>query len=485
MSNLQRVDRLLSVKDIKANPRNARTHSKAQIGQISDSIKACGFGAPVLVDETLTLIAGHGRFKAAEFLGMQEIPAVQLLGLSQAQKRALALADNKIGENAGWDRELLAIELPELAQLLSEEDLDIALTGFSAAEIDQLQVDFEEDTADPGDEIDRAWQTAPVVSQLGSLWVLDRHRLLCGDARSEPDLDRLMGANRAAMAFLDVPYNVRVRDIGGRGRTKHAEFAFASGEMSSPEYVKFLMSALGNASRVSCQGAVHFVCCDWRHVTEIIKAGGLAYGETLNIIVWVKSNAGQGSFYRSQHEFIVAFRVGEAPHLNNIELGRHGRSRSNVWNYRGVNTFGADRMEELRSHPTVKPIALVGDAMRDCTKRNDAVLDTFSGSGTTIMAAERVGRRAFAMEVEPRYVDVAVRRWQAFTGKDAVNAESGETFDQIVARAATAQEPTQHSTDQSENEVPKKIAGDRKASQQIAATTAVSSSGNATNAAAA
>jgi hypothetical protein len=177
---------------------------------------------------------------------------------------------------------------------------------------------------------------------------LDRHRLLCGDARSEPDLDRLMGANRAAMAFLDVPYNVRVRDIGGRGRTKHAEFAFASGEMSAPEYVKFLTSALGNASRVSRQGAVHFVCCDWRHVTEIIEAGGLAYGETLNIIVWVKSNAGQGSFYRSQHEFIVAFRVGEAPHLNNIELGRHGRSRSNVWNYRGVNTFGADRMEDAR-----------------------------------------------------------------------------------------------------------------------------------------
>src|SRR5947207_12106475 len=198
--------------------------------------------------------------------------------------------------------------VPEPEKVSRTASLRFVQSRISAAEIDQLQVDFEEDTADPGDEIDRGWQTAPVVSQLGSLWVLDRHRLLCGDARSEPDLDRLMGANRAAMAFLDVPYNVRVRDIGGRGRTKHAEFAFASGEMSSPEYVKFLMSALGNASRVSRQGAVHFVCCDWRHVTEIIKAGGLAYGETLNIIVWVKSNAGQGSFYRSQHEFIVAFR---------------------------------------------------------------------------------------------------------------------------------------------------------------------------------
>jgi DNA methylase len=237
------------------------------------------------------------------------------------------------------------------------------------------------------------------------------------------------------MAFLDVPYNVRVRSIGGRGRVKHAEFAFASGEMTPPEYVEFLEGALGNAARVSRDDAVHFVCSDWRHVTEITEAGRLAYGETLNIVVWVKSNAGQGSFYRSQHEFVVVFRVGKAAHLNNIELGRHGRSRSNVWNYRGVNTFGAGRMEELRSHPTVKPVVLVADAMRDCTRRRDIVLDTFSGSGTTIMAAERIGRHAYAMDVEPRYVDVAVRRWQAFTGKDAVDAESGRTFDQLAERA--------------------------------------------------
>jgi len=436
MSNLQRIDRLLTVKEIKGNPRNARTHSRAQIRQIADSIKACGFGAPLLVDETLTLIAGHGRFKAAELLGMGDIPAVQLLGLSETQKRVLALADNRVGENAGWDRELLAIELPDLAKLLVEENLDISLTGFSPAEIDQLQIDFEEDSADPADEIDQGWQKGPVVSQRGSLWVLDQHRLLCGDARSESDVDRLMGSTRATMAFLDVPYNVKVKNIGGRGRVKHAEFAFASGEMSRADYVKFLVDALGNASRVSRSGAVHFVCCDWRHVTEITEAGGLAYDENLNIVVWVKTNGGQGSFYRSQHEFIGVFRVGEAPFLNNVQLGRHGRSRSNVWNYRGVNTFGAGRMDELRAHPTVKPIALVADAMRDCTRRRDAVLDTFSGSGTTILAAERIGRRAFAMDVEARYVDVGVRRWQAFTGKDAVDAESGQPFDELAKRAA-------------------------------------------------
>jgi len=277
------------------------------------------------------------------------------------------------------------------------------------------------------DEIAQGWQSGPFVSKRGSLWSLGSHRLLCGDARSESDLDGLMGSSRAAFAFLDVPYNVKVRSIGSRGRIKHAEFSFASGEMSSSEYGVFLTGTLSNAGRISTDGAVHFVCCDWRHVTDVMNAGSPAYGDTLNIVVWVKSNAGQGSFYRSQHEFIVVFRVGEAAHLNNIELGRHGRSRSNVWNYRGVNTFGTGRMDELRAHPTVKPVALVADAIRDCTRRRD-------------LAAERVGRCAYAMEVDARYVDVAVRRWQAFTGKDAVDAESGLSFDELAERACAARE---------------------------------------------
>jgi DNA modification methylase len=442
MDPTRRIERVLSIKDIKPNPSNARIHSNRQIGQIADSMRAFGFGAPVLVDETLTLIAGHGRLRAAELLGLEEIPAIELRGLSAARKRALALADNKIGDNAGWDRERLAIELPELSELLVEDGLDVSITGFSAAELDQLQVDFEENASDPDDDIHPGWQTGPAVSERGGLWLLGQHRLLCGDARSELDLDRLMGSNRAAMAFADVPYNVAVRSIGSRGRTKHAEFVMASGEMSRPEYVDFLVAGLGNSSRLSRNGAVHFVCCDWRHVTDIIEAGRLVYDEVLNIVVWVKSNAGQGSFYRSKHEFIIVFRAGKGPHLNNIELGRHGRSRSNVWNYAGVNAFRAGRMEELRSHPTAKPVALIADAMRDCTRRGDVVLDTFSGSGATIMAAERIGRRAYAMEIVPRYVDVAIRRWQAFTRKDAVHAETGRTFDHLTAeRSITPNNP--------------------------------------------
>jgi DNA modification methylase len=236
------------------------------------------------------------------------------------------------------------------------------------------------------------------------------------------------------MAFLDPPYNVRVRDIVGRGRVKHTEFAMASGELSRADFVQFLERTLAAATAVSRDGAVHFVCMDWRHIGELLAAGDAVYDHVLNLAVWVKSNAGQGSFYRSQHELICVFRVGEEPHLNNVELGRHGRSRSNVWHYAGVNTFRAGRPDELQSHPTVKPVALVADAMKDCTRRSDIVLDTFCGSGTTILAAERVGRRAYTLELEPRFVDVAIKRWQAFSRKDAIHAETGLTFDEVASK---------------------------------------------------
>jgi DNA modification methylase len=431
----------IAIDALKANARNARTHSKKQIRQIADSIAAFGFLVPILMDEGGVVIAGHGRHAAAKLLDLKQVPVIQVRGLSEAKRRALALADNKIAENAGWDRELLAIELPELAEILVVEGLDISITGFAPVEIDQLTTDFEQDPSDPADTVDPEWTTAAPVTMPGDLWELDHHRILCGDARKTADLARLMGKASAAMAFLDPPYNVRVRDIVGRGRVKHSEFAMASGELSRTDFIGFLNSTLAAAAAVSRDGAVHFVCMDWRHIGELLEAGDTVYGETLNIAVWVKSNAGQGSFYRSQHELIGVFRVGDAPHLNNVELGRHGRSRSNVWHYGGVNTFRAGRLEDLKSHPTVKPVTLVSDAMRDCTRRGDIVVDTFSGSGTTILAAERVGRRAFALEIEPRFVDVAIRRWQAFTRKDAIHLDSGGCFDELAVDRIAAVGP--------------------------------------------
>jgi DNA modification methylase len=426
----------LSISQIKLNQRNSRTHSGKQVRQIANSIAAFGFTNPLLITEDGTLIAGEGRYKAAQLLGLASVPVIVLAGLSPARLRALAIADNKIAENAGWDRERLAIEIPELAGLLETEGLDVSILGFETVEIDQLVTDFEDNAADPQDSIDPKWREGCEVSKPGDLWVLGPHKLLCGDARSAADLARLMVQCRADMAFLDPPYNVRISGVVGRGRTKHSEFAMASGEMSSADYVRFLGTTLNAAASVSREGALHYVCMDWRHIAELMAAAEPTYGETINIAVWVKSNAGQGSFYRSQHELVGVFRVGQAPHLNNVELGRHGRSRSNVWHYAGVNSFRAGRMEELRSHPSVKPVALVADAIKDCTRRGDVVLDTFSGSGTAIMAAERVGRHARALEIEPRFVDLAIRRWQAFTGRDACHAESGLSFDEMAAESS-------------------------------------------------
>ena len=424
---------MVPLNHLKPAPRNARTHSKAQIAQIQNSIKAFGFVVPLIVDCGHTILAGHGRYEAAKKMGLAEVPVVRIEGLSEAKRRAFALADNKIAENAGWDRKLLAAELPELRELLIAENLDIEITGFAPVEIDQILVDFEENSSDPLDEFD-ADAAGPPKSEPGDLWHLGPHRLWCGDARDVESLQRILGDSRAAMAFLDPPYNVKIEDVVGRGRIKHSEFAMASGELRSVEFVKFLQDSLGAAAAVSREGAVHFACMDWRHVDALIEAGHTVYGAMLNLAVWVKSNAGQGSFYRSQHELVGVFRVGGGPHLNNVELGRHGRSRSNVWHYAGVNSFRAGRLDDLRSHPTVKPIGLISDAIKDCTRRGDIVIDTFSGSGTTILAAERTGRAAVCAEIEPRFVDLAIRRWQDFTGKDAIHAKTGQCFSEANGR---------------------------------------------------
>jgi DNA modification methylase len=327
------------------------------------------------------------------------------------------------------------------------EDLDISITGFAPVEIDQIQTDFEEDPSDPADSVDPQWTNAAPLSRRGDLWELGQHRLLCGDARNADDLARLLGGARAAMAFLDPPYNVRVRDIVGRGEIKHAEFAMTSGELSRTSFVGFLKQSLAAAAAVSRDGAIHFVCMDWRHLGELLEAGGAAYDAMINLVVWAKTNAGQGSFYRSAHELIGVFRAGTSAHLNNVQLGRHGRARSNVWHYAGVNTFRAGRLDDLSCHPTVKPVALVADAIKDCTARGDIVLDTFGGSGSTILAAERVGRRAYTLEIEPRFVDVAIRRWQAFSRKDAIHADSGLSFDELTSKRTAVTAPDLATTD--------------------------------------
>jgi DNA modification methylase len=429
----------LAPEKLRANIRNVRKHSKKQIRQIANSILAHGFLGLVIIDENGIILAGHGRFEAAKLLHLRTVPTQRVTGLTEVQKRAFALADNKIGENAGYDREVLVKELGELNVLLEPTEWDISLTGFEPAEIDALFTDLGPQTPDPAEEFPPLKDNA--ISRPGDLWLLGRHRLACADARSRPDLDRVMGGARAAMVFADIPYNLRVSDIQGRGRIKHREFHEASGELSSAGYTAFIVDTMGNAARVSHEQALHFVCHDWRHCSELRAAATVIYNEQLNLIVWVKTTPGQGSFYRSQHELIGVYRVGPEDHQNNIRQGRFGRNRSNVWTYAGMNTFGAGRLKLLASHPTCKPVALVADAIRDCTTRGDVVLDPFMGSGTTIMAAEKVGRRGFGVEYEPRYVDVGIRRWEAFTKMEAILEGDGLTFAEVAAERSRQPTP--------------------------------------------
>jgi len=401
-------------------------------------MRSNGFLGTIIADETYTVLAGHGRLKAAKELGLTVVPVLRFDHLTAAQKRAYVIADNKIAMNAGWDVDLLVLELGELADLLPQEGMTISHTGFEVAEVDLLLADHASPAESPDDVIPEPSSTT--VARKGDVWILGRHRLLCGDSRLPTDMARLMDASPASAVFCDPPYNIRIRSVVGRGKTKHKEFAFASGEMSTPEFRDFLTCTLGHGVRHSKDGAVHYVCIDWRRVGDVIDVGKKLYGSMLNLAVWTKSNGGQGAFYRSQHELIAIFRVGDGKHVNNIELGRYGRNRSNVWAYAGVNTFGKARLESLKAHPTVKPVALVADAILDCTARGDIVLDQFMGSGTTILAAEKTGRIAYGLEWEPRYVDVAIARWERLTNLQATLEEDGRTFEEIrAAREAAGQ----------------------------------------------
>ncbi|MDU8912247.1 DNA methyltransferase [Aestuariicoccus sp. MJ-SS9] len=414
---------IVAVGDVTPSARNARTHSSTQIDQIAASIQTFGFTNPILVDESLGLIAGHGRLDAAKSIGLETVPAIQITHLSDAQKRALMLADNKIALNAGWDLELLAEELADLSSMNLGFELNV--TGFEVPETDLIIEQAAGSQAKPetAPEPDRS---VPSISRRGDVWTLGRHRLMCGDARTADDVGLLMEGAKADVGFSDPPYNVPINGhVSGKGKVRHREFAEASGEMNEAEFTTFLSEAFGLAAQHSRDGAVWFACMDWRHIAEMQAAGRAAFGTMLNLCVWAKTNGGMGSLYRSQHELVFVFKVGDAPHRNNVELGRHGRNRTNLWTYAGVNTFRRGRMEDLRAHPTAKPVAMIKDALLDVSRRGDIVLDPFLGAGATLIAAERCGRDARGMDIDPAYVDVALRRWREETGDEPVRVSDG------------------------------------------------------------
>ena len=420
-------------KDIKAYAQNPRIHQKKQVQQLVNSIESFKFNNPILIDENNEVIAGHGRLLAAKELKLDEVPTIMLSHLDEAQKRAYRIADNKLTENGQWDTDLLKLEFSEIEKL--NLDFSLELTGFDVADIDVI---LDSSLTEKEVKLDEKANAVPfikedeIVSKLGDVWQLGKHRIICGNALEKEYFEKLFENKKADMVFTDPPYNVKVDGhVCGLGKVKHKEFKMASGEMSQNEFQEFLTNNFNLLKEFSKNGSLHYICMDWRHIKEISNAGDEVFDELKNLCVWNKDNGGMGSLYRSKHELVFIFKNGNSSHKNNVELGSHGRYRTNIWDYPGVNSFGGDK-NKLNMHPTVKPVEMVKDAILDVTNRSDIVLDIFLGSGTTLIAAEKSNRICYGMELESIYVDTAIRRWQDLTGKAATHLESGKTYREML-----------------------------------------------------
>lgn len=421
---------------LKPYERNARTHSDRQLALIAQSLETYGFNNPIIAEEDGTIIAGHGRWQAARQLGLETVPVVRVRHLTPKKILAYRLADNRLAELAGWDEEMLRVELGELDRL--DLDFSIETTGWTHAEIDVLLDPPEAGGAEgPQDPLDGEIPPLPSspASRPGDLWIMGEHRLLVGSSLEPASFEALMAGKKASMVFQDVPYNVPIDGhVSGLGKVKHREFAMASGEMSADEFLAFNVTNLKVTAGHLVDGAIMAMCIDWRGLLTLqlaMRENGL---DLINLAVWAKSNGGMGSLYRSQHELVLIAKHGRAPHINNVQLGKNKRYRTNVWRYPGVNSFGRGRMDQLEAHPTPKPVALVADAIRDVSHRGQIVLDGFIGSGTTLIAAERTARIAYGIDIDPGYVDVTVARWQAMTGREARLEAGGEAFTEVKAR---------------------------------------------------
>lgn len=415
-----------TIEELRPPKRQLRTHKPKQVEQIISAIRRMGFINPIIVDAELNIICGVGRYLAAREIGLSRLPTIMVSHLSEAELRAYAIADNKLVLNDTWDDKLLTVELKELMVL--DIDLPIELTQFDMIELEALlheDLQNEEAPPEPDD--------GPPVSRLGDLFSLGEHRLLCADSRNEESYQILLGDERARCVFSDNPYNIKISgNVSGLGKVKHGEFLVASGELSRAEFTEFLTSVFKLCARYSVDGAIHFQWMDHRHLREMIDAGDAAYGELKTLVVWDKQVAGMGSFYRNQFELVFVYKVGKAPHRNNFGLGEWGRNRSSVWSYPGANAMRPGRLENLALHPTIKNLPCTMDAIRDVTHRGEIVLDPFSGAATTILACEKTGRIGRAIELDPKYIDVGILRWEKATGKRAVHLATGLTFGELA-----------------------------------------------------
>ncbi len=423
---------MMSVAVLNPGNRRLRRRNAKALRKLRASIQWFRIVRPILIDQGNNIIDGYGIVDAAKKLGFHEVPTLMIEHLSAAEIKALRIALNRLQEEGEWDREVLRDELIQIVEL--DEDFDLGVVGFEPAELDVILEDgrpTDPHQPDPADDIS-SHADGQAVSVRGDLFVLGDHRLLCGDACELDDVLKALGGLTADLVFTDHPYNLPSRTISGLGSTKHADFVMAAGEMSPQQFDEFLSVTLQHLKAATKEGAVIFCYIDWRSVQDMLRTSRELGLTLLNIYVWTKQNGGMGSFYRSKNELVVVFRNGDKAHMNNIELGRHGRYRTNHWEYPGFNTFSPERESMLAAHPTIKPFALVADAIQDASRRGEVVLDVFAGSGTTMIAAEGTGRRACCVELDPSYVDTAIRRFEDQIGIAAIHEPTGFTFDQLA-----------------------------------------------------
>ncbi|AMJ61099.1 hypothetical protein AXW83_13070 [Bosea sp. PAMC 26642] len=413
---------------LKLYKRALRDHSPAYIDELKSSMKTLGVVQPLVIDADGEIIGGSGLYKAARALNYKTLPVVRISHLDDAQKRLLRIALGRLAEKSKWDKKQLGLEFGELIEIQHtlELDLDLVVTGFGMPEIDQLVQVALVGGEDAADEAMPAEVPKNPVSQLGDIWLLDEHRLICGDARDPAVYEALLGDKRAAMAIQDAPYDVAISgNVAKSG--KHREFVMGSGELGA-NFLPFLIAFLTASTAFLVPGGYQYCFMDWRHMAEMLAAGEGAGLELKNLCVWNKGAGAMGSFYRSQHELVFVFKDPRQSGVNNVQLGRFGRNRTNVWDYPGAPSL----RKELKLHPTPKNVAMIADAVRDVTHRNDIVLDSFSGSGTTIIACAKIGRWAHVIELDRGYVDVAVRRWEVWSGGCARHATTGLSFAEMA-----------------------------------------------------
>jgi DNA modification methylase len=411
---------MVSPLKLKPNPRNVRTHSDKQIAQVAASIGKFGFLVPIVIDDHNMIAAGHARWLAAKSLALRHVPAIRVAFLTEADRRAFALAENRLAQLSGYDDKLLAEEL----SILFEDGYNIEITGFTTADLDFAIP--EEKIVDDPEQIELPDPARDAVSRLGDLWLIGPHRLYVGDARDLASYEAVLGDERATLVFADPPYNVPIDGhVSGNGKTRHREFVMGAGEMTPHEFTAFLRTVFRNCVRFSTDGSIHYQCMDWRHMREMLDAADGVYNPLKQLVVWDKGVGGQGAFYRSQHELVFVFKAGKGKHLNNFGLGESGRYRTNVVRYAGANAFRKGRKRDLADHSTIKPAAMVADFILDCSRRGDLVLDPFSGSGSLLIAAHRTNRRGAAIELDPLYADTSLKRLAEASGLPAKHADGG------------------------------------------------------------